>query len=58
MATKNMKMKALFSGKETKMEEAKERKAFPKKAAYKKAEMMYEGEKMSKGGASKKKMKK
>ena len=57
MATKNM--KALFSGKESKKEEAAEKKAFPKKAAYKKAESMYETESaMAKGGMAKKKKKK
>ena len=48
MATKSM--KALFAGKESKKEEAAERKAFPSKAAYKKAEAKYEGERMAKGG--------
>jgi hypothetical protein len=53
MATKSM--KALFSGKESKKEEAAERKAFPKKADYNKAEKLYEGEAaMRKGGAVKK----
>ena len=51
MATKNM--KALFAGKETKAEEKAEKKAFPTKAGYKKAEMKYEGEKMAKGGKTK-----
>lgn len=48
MATKDM--KALFAGKESKKEEAAERKAFPSNAAYKKAEAKYEGERMKKGG--------
>ena len=47
-------MKALFAGKESKKEEAAERKAFPSKMAYKKAEAKYEGETMKKGGATKK----
>lgn len=56
MATKSM--KALFAGKETKKEEAAERKAFPKKTAYKKAEAMYEKEPMmKKGGMAKMKKK-
>ena len=50
MATKNM--KALFAGKETKGEEKAEKKAFPTKAGYKKAEMKFEGEKMAKGGVT------
>ena len=54
MATKSM--KALFAGKETKKEEAAERKAFPSKAAYKKAEAKYEGEKYAKGGITSAKM--
>ena len=40
----------VFSGKETKAEEAKEKKMFGSAAAYKKAEAKYEGEKMKKGG--------
>lgn len=43
-------MKKAFAGKETKAEEAKERKLAGSKAAYKKAEMKYEGEKYAKGG--------
>ena len=43
-----------FGGKETKAEEARERKMAPSKAAYKKAEMKYEGEGMKRGGACKK----
>ena len=43
-----------FGGKETKAEEARERKAAPSKAAYKKAEMKFEGEAMKRGGACKK----
>lgn len=50
MATKNM--KALFAGKETKGEEKAEKKAFPTKAGYKKAEMKFEGEKYAKGGVT------
>jgi hypothetical protein len=52
MATKSM--KALFAGKETKAEEKAEKKAFPGKMAYKKAEAKYEGEPMKKGGGVKK----
>lgn len=48
MATKSM--KALFAGKESKAEEAAEKKRFPSKAAYKKAEAKYEGEKYARGG--------
>ena len=48
MATKNM--KALFAGKESKAEEKAEKKMFPTKAGYKKAEAKFEGEKMAKGG--------
>jgi hypothetical protein len=44
-------MKKIFAGKETKAEEAKERKAAGSKAAYKKAEMKFEGEKYKKGGS-------
>jgi len=47
MATKSM--KALFAGKETPAEERAERKAFPSKAAYKRAEAKYEGETMKTG---------
>lgn len=43
-------MKKIFSGKETKAEEAKERKAAGSKAKYKKMEKMYEGEKYARGG--------
>jgi len=43
-------MKKAFAGKETKAEEAKERKLAGSKAAYKKAEMKYEGEKYTRGG--------
>lgn len=43
-------MKALFAGKESKSEEKAEKKAFPTKAGYKKAEAKFEGEKMAKGG--------
>lgn len=50
MATKNM--KALFAGKETKAEEKAEKKAFPTKAGYKKAEAKFEGEKYAKGGTT------
>lgn len=49
-------MKALFAGKESKKEEAAERKAFPSKSAYKKAEAKYEGEKYASGGITKAKM--
>ena len=51
-------MKKLFAGKETKKEEAAEKKAFPSKAAYKKAEAKYEKEtvKMAKGGVAASKM--
>lgn len=53
MATKGM--KAIFAGKETKAEERAERKATGgSKTAYKKAEKMYEGETMKKGGGVKK----
>jgi hypothetical protein len=53
MATKSM--KAIFSGKETKAEEKAERKATGgSKTAYKRAEKMYEGETMKKGGGVKK----
>ena len=45
-----------FGGKETKAEEARERKAAPTKAAYKKAEMKFEGEAMKRGGCTTKKM--
>lgn len=45
-----------FGGKETKAEEARERKAAPSKAAYKKAEMKFEGEGMKRGGCATKKM--
>ena len=45
-----------FGGKETKAEEARERKAAPTKAAYKKAEMKLEGEGMKRGGCATKKM--
>ena len=49
MATKNL--KAIFAGKETKAEEKAERKATGgSKTAYKRAEKMYEGETMKKGG--------
>ena len=50
MATK--KMSALFGGKETMKEEAAERKKFPGKGAYKKAEAKFEGERpaMKRGG--------
>ena len=47
MATK--KPAFLFKGKESKREEAAEKKAFPSKAAYKKAEAKYEKEPMKKG---------
>lgn len=40
----------VFAGKETKAEEAKEKKMFGKGAAYKKAEAKYEGEKYARGG--------
>lgn len=50
MATKNL--KAIFAGRETKAEEKAERKATGgSKTAYKRAEKMYEGETMKKGGA-------
>ena len=39
----------LFKGKESKAEEAKEKKAFPSKKAYAKAEAKFEGEKPAKG---------
>lgn len=45
-------MKALFAGKEAKAEEKAEKKAFPTKAGYKKAEAKFEGEKMAKGGST------
>ena len=44
----------IFAGKESKAEEAKEKKMFGKGAAYKKAETKYEGEAMKKGGGVKK----
>jgi len=48
-------MKAIFAGKETKSEEKAERKATGgSKTAYKRAEKMYEGETMKKGGGVKK----
>ena len=48
-------MKAIFAGKETKAEERAERKATGgSKTAYKRAEKMYEGETMKKGGMTKK----
>ena len=48
-------MKAIFAGKETKAEEKAERKATGgSKTAYKRAEKMYEGETMKKGGGVKK----
>lgn len=50
MATKSM--KALFAGKETKAEEKAEKKAFPTKAGYQKAEAKFEGEKYAKGGVT------
>lgn len=50
MATKSM--KALFAGKESKAEEKAEKKMFPTKAGYKKAEAKFEGEKMAKGGST------
>ena len=53
MATKG-KMAALFGGKESKAEEAKEKKKFPGKKAYAKAEAKFEGEKMACGGKTKK----
>lgn len=43
-------MKKIFAGKETKAEEVKERKAAGSKAAYKKAEKKFEGEKYARGG--------
>ena len=43
-----------FAGKESKAEEAKEKKMFGSGAAYKKAEAKYEGERMKKGGKIKK----
>ena len=51
-------MKKLFAGKETKKEEAAEKKAFPTKAGYKKAEAKFEKEtvKMAKGGVTATKM--
>jgi len=50
MATKKPmpKMAQLFKGKESKKEEAAEKKAYPTKAAYKKAEAKYEKEPMKK----------
>lgn len=48
-------MKAIFAGKETKAEERAERKATGgSKTAYKRAEKMYEGETMKRGGMTKK----
>lgn len=47
--------KALFGGKESKVEEAKEKKAFPSKKAYAKAESKFEGEKPFKCGGKVKK---
>lgn len=44
----------VFGGKESKAEEARERKSAPSKAAYKKAEAKYEGEGMKRGGCVKK----
>ncbi len=54
MATKMKKMPP-WMGKESKKEEIMERKKAPSKAAYKKMEMMSEGEKYKKGGAVKRK---
>jgi hypothetical protein len=54
MATKPKKMPP-WMGKESKKEETMERKKAPGKAAYKKMEMMSEGEKYKKGGAVKRK---
>lgn len=51
----NMATKKVFAGKETKAEEAKERKMAPTKTAYKKAEMKFEGEKFARGGGIEKK---
>ena len=48
-------MKKIFAGKETKAEEAKERKAAGSKAAYKKMEKKFEGEKYARGGGVEKK---
>ena len=53
-AAKMKKGGKVFGGKETKAEEARERKAAPSKAAYKKAEMKFEGEAMKRGGCVKK----
>ena len=49
-----MKNKAPFFGKETKAEEAKEKKAFPSKKAYKAAEKKLEGRPFACGGKVKK----
>ena len=46
MATKKPFPAALFGGKESKSEEKAEKKAFPTKTGYKKAEAKFEGEKM------------
>lgn len=53
-AAKMKKGGKVFGGKESKAEESRERKAAPSKAAYKKAEMKFEGEAMKKGGCVKK----
>ena len=42
--------KMFFKGKESKSEEKSEKKAFPTKGGYKKAEAKFEGEKMAAGG--------
>ncbi len=42
--------KMFFKGKESKSEEKAEKKAFPTKGGYKKAEAKFEGEKVAKGG--------
>lgn len=49
------KAKSTFKGRESKAEEAAEKKAFPSKAAYAKAERMAEGEKAYKCGGGVKK---
>jgi hypothetical protein len=46
----------LFKGKESKAEEAKEKKAFPNKAAYARAEAKMEGEMPKKSGKAKPKV--
>lgn len=52
MATKKPFPAALFAKKESKGEEKAEKKAFPTKAGYQKAEAKFEGEKSTSGGKS------